>query len=273
MNDSQSLVSMRNRAALATSLQALSQHPDRFPAVLFEALLAEMMAMYGGVTIVQIGAYVGRSVNDPVYPFITKYFRENNPATHSLAVLVEPVQHLFSQLVENYAGCNGVKLEKAAICDISGTKDFYHLKEGVDLQKLGLPNMFEQLGSFLPERIAEWDVHHGDPKIQQFIKTNTVMETVKCLTFHDLLKKHDVRSVDLLAIDVEGYEFEILSSIDFASVRPKFIFFESSLLGEKKIACEELLAQSSYTLLDIDVDTLAILDFLDPQRLPKIQLG
>ena len=48
---------------------------------------------------------------------------------------------------------------------------------------------------------------------------------------------------------------------------------ESSLLGENKSACEELLVRSSYSLLEFDVDTLAILDFLDPQLLPEIQLG
>ncbi len=41
-----------------------------------------------------------------------------------------------------------------------------------------------------------------------------------------LLSECHVRRVDLLQIDVEGYDFEVLLSLDFSSVRPSLIRYE-----------------------------------------------
>ena len=38
---------------------------------------------------------------------------------------------------------------------------------------------------------------------------------VKCISFSDFIKLNSIDSLDLLLIDTEGYDYQILMSIDF----------------------------------------------------------
>lgn len=40
----------------------------------------------------------------------------------------------------------------------------------------------------------------------------------KCITFDNLFKKHNIKEIDFLSLDVEGYENEVLDGIDFNNV-------------------------------------------------------
>ena len=53
-----------------------------------------------------------------------------------------------------------------------------------------------------------------------------VKRKTPCLTFNDLIKKHDIKNIDLLQIDAEGYDGELICSIDFDNIKPKFIRYE-----------------------------------------------
>jgi FkbM family methyltransferase len=52
--------------------------------------------------------------------------------------------------------------------------------------------------------------------------------TVPCVPLSDLLDKHGVTRVDLLSLDVEGYEPNALSGLDFGRHRPRFILIEAN---------------------------------------------
>src|SRR5258708_1342309 len=41
--------------------------------------------------------------------------------------------------------------------------------------------------------------------------------------FKQLLEKHQISEVDFLPVDAEGYDFELLKSIDFSTTRPRFV--------------------------------------------------
>ena len=49
---------------------------------------------------------------------------------------------------------------------------------------------------------------------------------VKCVKFSDFIKSKNIRSLDLLIIDTEGYDYEIIMSIDFEILKPNIIRFE-----------------------------------------------
>jgi hypothetical protein len=51
---------------------------------------------------------------------------------------------------------------------------------------------------------------------------------VSCLQLKELLKKHELHSIDLLVIDVEGHELEVIKSIDFNSFSTKLVIIETS---------------------------------------------
>ena len=46
-------------------------------------------------------------------------------------------------------------------------------------------------------------------------------------TLNELLEKHSIKSVDLLSLDVEGYEAKVLEGINFSKVKPSFILVEA----------------------------------------------
>jgi hypothetical protein len=49
---------------------------------------------------------------------------------------------------------------------------------------------------------------------------------VRCENFEYILDKYEISKLDLLQIDVEGYDFELLKIFPFASVTPRIIHFE-----------------------------------------------
>ena len=91
-------------------------------------------------------------------------------------------------------------------------------------------------------------------KICKHIKT----QSVKLITFADLVKKHKLSHVDLLQIDAEGHDFEVIKGIDFKDISPDFIHFESDKLN-KKITYKFLEKHGYYCVGGSgDCDTLAI---------------
>jgi hypothetical protein len=85
-------------------------------------------------------------------------------------------------------------------------------------------------------------------------------ETVLCVTFDALLKRHHVERVDLLQIDVEGYDYELVKSFDFGRIKPRLIRYEHRHLGfSDKRACRMHLKKEGYEILEMEHDTGAVL--------------
>ncbi|MGB0840154.1 MAG: FkbM family methyltransferase, partial [Chitinophagales bacterium] len=83
-------------------------------------------------------------------------------------------------------------------------------------------------------------------------------EPVDCTTISDLLVKHQFPQLDLLQIDTEGYDFEIIKTVDFTQFKPKIISFEHQHLSPKDtIACQTLLDKQGYTILKKGRDSIA----------------
>jgi len=219
------------------------------------------------VSIIQIGANVGNTPSDPLYPFLTRNFRADpKPGVTCCAVLVEPVKHLYRDLIKNYAGVKGAFCENVAIAATREPKKFYRLREGVDWARYGLDPWAEQLGSFLPENLEGLWRKAADPEAaRRLVMENTVVDEVTCMTFDDLLVKYQLRDLDLLQLDTEGYDYEILKTIDFNRVRPHYINYERIHLKRHEGSCRELLLRAGYHLHDHGQDTLCTLQAPDKQ--------
>jgi len=90
---------------------------------------------------------------------------------------------------------------------------------------------------------------------EEYIST----ELVSSITLHELLTKHAVKKVDILQIDTEGYDFEILKTIDYSQIRPKIIVYEHKHLSTKILKESlKLLRRSDYQLYRDKTDILAI---------------
>jgi hypothetical protein len=74
-----------------------------------------------------------------------------------------------------------------------------------------------------------------------------------------VLDKHNVEIIDLIHIDAEGFDFKILSQINFERYMPKLILYEHiHLTEEEKEKANLLLEKYNYYLCKHGGDTLAI---------------
>ena len=49
---------------------------------------------------------------------------------------------------------------------------------------------------------------------------------VPCITMEKLLNNHGIQNIDFFSLDVEGYELNVLKSINFNIHRPKYMLIE-----------------------------------------------
>jgi FkbM family methyltransferase len=187
---------------------------------------------------VQIGANDGLRF-DPIRKYILEY--------HWRGLLVEPVPYLFEQLVKNYAGEAQLDFESAAIGPEDGQIMLYTIPASADV-----PDFMHGMTSVSPDvlQLQRWQLPEVDKLIQQL--------RVPCLTLETLLDRHRVQRVDLLQIDVEGYDFEILKMWDFERYMPAIIQYEHAHLSPvEKIASLAFLHQRGYRTAAVRGDTIA----------------
>lgn len=203
-------------------------------------------------TIVQIGAYIGNTSNDPLFQTVSKRLHNTN----GRLICVEPIKEYYDQLVENYRGVPNVIFENVAIADHNGLSSFYRL--GVDPVKYGFPDWLSQLGSLKKERMLSiWNKCEANGRLQAFYLQHRIEEKVQCITFAELIQRHHLLRVDLLQIDVEGYELEILKTIDFSIIPIRFVNYECVLLHENRRLANRLMQKNGYRLVDYGQDTFA----------------
>ncbi len=179
--------------------------------------------------VVQVGAFDG-DFDDPIAHLIREHGWR--------ALLVEPQPGAFEALRLRYADQPQVLCENAAIADHDGEVTLYALHTDAT-------------------PMASFDRRHLIRHAQR--PSDIVERRVPCLTLRSLLDKHGINKVDLLQIDAEGYDAEIVRSIDFGTMRPTIIRYEHANLCESdRGACIELLAAQGYRILLEDSDTMAV---------------
>jgi FkbM family methyltransferase len=220
------------------------------------SLLAEQPSF----SIVQIGAYIGNDDADPLYEFLCEHLdpaRARSTGRNTKVVLVEPIREYFDLLCENYSIIPKIEFENVAIAETAGVMDMYRLD--VNPLEHGYPAWLAEMSSLKKERMEElWDKHERNQELKQFYLEHRVVEKVNCMTLQQLFDKHQIRQLDLLQVDAEGYDFEILKTLDFDRITPRFINYERVLLQEDEPACREMLSAQGYALIDWGQDTLCI---------------
>jgi len=120
--------------------------------------------------------------------------------------------------------------ENVAISNKNEIKDFYRLKHTEDK----FPLCYDELGSFNLDTVLK--SKNIIPNLEDYL----MVEKIECITLKSLLQKHEVKKIDLLQIDAEGYDSEIIKSIDFNAIKPKIIRYEH--INLKKNEQEEYIA-------------------------------
>ena len=91
-----------------------------------------------------------------------------------------------------------------------------------------------------------------------------IKERVRCISVNDLIQQNfDDSNIDLLVIDAEGFEREIIPSINFSDHPPNVIFYESHNLGKDELVVERTLLENGYQLTPVIGDTVAVHENFD----------
>ena len=204
------------------------------------------------VHFIQIGANDGM-YNDPLYKFIRRDNWEG--------ILIEPQKNVFDRLKYNYRRKENLIFENVAIYKKSGYKRLYKIAFSDSDWASALSSFKrDEVESPMNAGYVEKEAKSEGIKVPQNREEYIVAEKVKCVTFEELIKKHNIKKIDLLLIDTEGYDFEIIKTINFQKVKPINIIYEHiHITNEEKRNCENYLKNLGYNLF-IDVsDTLAYL--------------
>lgn len=132
----------------------------------------------------------------------------------SKGIILEPSPRYFDQLKSNYKNYKSIILLPYAIFEKNGILELFELNE------IGLKNH------------PSWAAGIGSVDIQHLTKLNVKLEEiskikVKGITFDYLLESYpEFLDVDYLQIDTEGYDFQILKSINFTKFKVKMVKFE-----------------------------------------------
>lgn len=144
---------------------------------------------------------------------------------------------------------NDLQLNVGVTAEQSDGLDFYVMNTDV-------------LSTFSKETALEFAKFNGQ-KIER-------VEKVRTMAINDILRDHCKRCPDFVSVDVEGLDFEILNSWDFAQFRPKIFCIETASCASdglhKLNEVKNLMLEKQYRVY---ADTFINTIFVDGLNLPE----
>lgn len=207
-------------------------------------LLVDRASTDRPLNILQIGANDGVH-NDPIHGLLMAH-------PDWKALLVEPQPDVFERLTQHYAEHPGVRCANCAVASSDGAVALYRFSPD-----MGYPDEISGLASFDRQMLLRYRKHY--PGIERtLVRIQVPARTVESLCAH-----YNMAAIDVLQIDVEGYDYQVLKMAFDANLRPSVINFESWHLSvtEKRLAAE-LLTRNKYSYCTVDRDTTAASDYL-----------
>lgn len=216
---------------------AVLSRPNQLVEVDFSMLAAQLMLTTRRPYFIGIGANDGVT-HDPLYPFVRDF--------EWRGIMVEPIPEAFAELERNYAKFGDVTLVQAAIGLIDGRGTIYT----VDMSDKN-SMMMSLHSSFSRDMLLRGKQWHPD------LEAHIIEREVLLMSFPTLLAKTNGQAVDVLKIDTEGYDLEILKSIDLSGLSPRLILAEhANLSRQDKIKMADILLDHGYRVSMTPLDML-----------------
>ena len=165
-------------------------------------------------------------------------------------------------MVKLYDGRDDIKIEKTGISNFHGTKVLYFIKPAVANQMNGdgpMNNWAHGQGSF-DKKIIEFHIENNQfrgekyKKDIMFYKESIECEEIKIIKLSDIYIPDNIET--LLVIDVQGFELEVIESINFNNA-PKYIFYEDDLKDNPKTEkIKSILKKNNYKYVGGDHDLI-----------------
>lgn len=223
------LLTWKIKSRIETLLQTSKYFHDLLPR--FIATLPE------DVFFVEIGANDGINF-DPIYETVV--------SKNWSGVYIEPQKKVFETLKGNFEGKENIYFENIAITKTDTFIDLYSPND-----QLVTENTL----------VASMELNNG--VLRHFDKDQLKKETVEGKPFEYIVDKYDLLSKKrtLLLIDVEGFEKDVIDSIDFSSFKPSYLIFEHAhLTYDIHREINAGLVKKGYKIYLDKYDTLAILN-------------
>jgi FkbM family methyltransferase len=181
------------------------------------------------IYVIQVGANDGIN-HDPIH----KYIKRDNWS----GLLIEPQTSVFrNKLFPLYLKNPSIQMENVAISDSISLIDMYRISFCNDRWANGLTTFEKET---LQKKVDDGDIERIARKKGVKVPANysDYIERfkVECKTFGFLRTKYEIGEVDVLQVDVEGFDFQLIKLYDLSENKPKVIVFESKHLDEIEYA-------------------------------------
>jgi FkbM family methyltransferase len=218
--------------------RVIIEKPDTELRLDLEFVVAHLMLKKTEIFFVQIGANDGVT-NDPLYKFVTRFGWSG--------ILVEPMPSSFAELAENHKGRTNLKLINAAISACDGDRTLYTVRiDDRTFQKAEMYSSFDR------------NVVLRNSRFVPDIADRIIEVNVRCISMASLLRETEGRTVDILTIDTEGFDYAILKMIDFSLLHPAIICYEHAHLSKRdQDEAAKLLSGHGYRMTRDNLDTIA----------------
>ena len=186
------------------------------------------------------------------------------------AILVEPLPDHIEHLKQTYS--NLLNTGKAYIAETGLSNeetevDFVYIPNSTIVTN-NLDTAIKGMSCIYPPRNG----FESDPVTKELLNKYGVLTSIKVTTIDKLCDKLNVKDIDYVQCDTEGYDYRILSRFQFNKFRPKIFKVEVSNLNEIELkALYDLFESNNYTVCPFETqDMLAVcndhIDFLSKNK-------
>jgi methyltransferase, FkbM family len=221
---------------------AVMKHPTSpfRPIRIFDLCVQFLMSVRGPeLRFVQVGANDG-VFDDPLRKYILNFPWRG--------ILVEPQPDVFDKLRANYTDLKDrLIFENAAIAADAEEISMYRPKPQ------GSNAVYAASVSSMDEKLTARQLGLKKGELERI--------SVPCLTLDKLIERHTMPEIDLLQIDTEGYDFQVLRTLNLAKYSPLVIQFEHGQLKYREVdEVVQYLSRNNYSVLygGRQIDTVAI---------------
>lgn len=203
-----------------------------------QSILEKNFEENSNFSFIQVGANDGISF-DFLHGFVTK--------RKSIGVVIEPIKEYYNELTENYLNFSKiVKINKA----------IHPTEKQITLYKIS-PNALDKYPDWV-KGIASFDnEHHKRLKIKSVDIREEVVEAGNLMDI--IVENYNLKTVNYLQVDTEGFDYEVLKMIDFKGIKPTIIKYEyANLKIEDQKNAVLLLQAEGYYLFNEFGDTIGI---------------
>lgn len=192
--------------------------------------LSEFLSDYslskkGDFTVIQIGANDGIN-NDPIHKFIKR--------DHWNGVLLEPQNYVYNEFTKKiYAKNTGINVLNAAIGAEDGKMPLYKIGFSSTRWATGLSSFSkDQVLKAFDNGIVAYNCKEYNEAIPTDQTKWIIQEEVRVISPETLIKEFNIKKIDLLQIDAEGYDLEVIKIFDLKKHQPNVVVFENAGLSD-----------------------------------------